>query len=327
MTVAEFVETALYHPQLGYYASARQRSGRAGDFFTSVDLGPLFGELLAAQFVEMWELHRGAAAAVRPGRSGGRQRPAGARHPRRPPAQSTGPSSPPAAAPRRAEPAGPRRPGSRPRPARRPPRLLERRHPDAVNGVIYANELLDALPPHLVVMRDEGLRELFVDAKRAAGWCTRRRAAVLAADRRSTWRTVGARLEPGLVRRGQPRGRGLGAARRRAPRPRLPGARSTTATRRRRSTPPSHAAGTLTTFARTPARRATTGPGWLIGAGRARHHLARGPHGHRARRPRRRPQTLGTRRPDVLPARPRPRRTGWPAGRATRPRSFGGAWR
>ena len=32
---------------LGYYARAAQRSGRAGDFFTSVDVGPLFGELLA----------------------------------------------------------------------------------------------------------------------------------------------------------------------------------------------------------------------------------------------------------------------------------------
>ena len=41
------MELALYDPEFGYYARAAQRSGRAGDFFTSVDVGPLFGELLA----------------------------------------------------------------------------------------------------------------------------------------------------------------------------------------------------------------------------------------------------------------------------------------
>src|SRR5919206_119329 len=49
VTVATFMELALYHPELGYYARADQRSGRAGDFFTSVDVGPLFGELLEAR--------------------------------------------------------------------------------------------------------------------------------------------------------------------------------------------------------------------------------------------------------------------------------------
>src|SRR5207249_1932822 len=37
----------------GYYARAAQRTGRAGDFFTSVDVGPVFGELLEKQFAEM----------------------------------------------------------------------------------------------------------------------------------------------------------------------------------------------------------------------------------------------------------------------------------
>src|SRR5204863_376346 len=44
---------ALYHPDFGYYARSDRRSGRAGDFFTSVDAGPLFGELLARQLEEM----------------------------------------------------------------------------------------------------------------------------------------------------------------------------------------------------------------------------------------------------------------------------------
>lgn len=53
LTVAAFMDLALYHPRFGYYARAARRSGRAGDFFTSVDVGSVFGELLALQIVEM----------------------------------------------------------------------------------------------------------------------------------------------------------------------------------------------------------------------------------------------------------------------------------
>lgn len=51
----DFMQAALYHPQLGYYTSGRAAIGRGGDFFTNVSVGPLFGALLARQFVEMWE--------------------------------------------------------------------------------------------------------------------------------------------------------------------------------------------------------------------------------------------------------------------------------
>ena len=47
LTFVEYMELALYHPELGYYTRASQRSGRAGDFFTSVDVGTLFGQLMA----------------------------------------------------------------------------------------------------------------------------------------------------------------------------------------------------------------------------------------------------------------------------------------
>jgi SAM-dependent MidA family methyltransferase len=56
ITVAEFMELALYHSGRGYYASAARRSGRGGDFFTSVDVGPLFGEMVAVQLDEMWHV-------------------------------------------------------------------------------------------------------------------------------------------------------------------------------------------------------------------------------------------------------------------------------
>ena len=52
---AWFMEQALYHPRHGYYSSGRAEIGRRGDYFTNVSVGPLFGQLLAAQFAEMWE--------------------------------------------------------------------------------------------------------------------------------------------------------------------------------------------------------------------------------------------------------------------------------
>lgn len=50
-----FMQQALYHPLHGYYASGRAAIGRHGDYFTSVSAGPLFGKLLCSQFREMWE--------------------------------------------------------------------------------------------------------------------------------------------------------------------------------------------------------------------------------------------------------------------------------
>ena len=52
MSFARFMERALYEPKLGYYESDRSRVGRSGDFYTSVSTGPLFGELLAQQFLQ-----------------------------------------------------------------------------------------------------------------------------------------------------------------------------------------------------------------------------------------------------------------------------------
>ena len=50
----EFMAAALYHPVHGYYAAEASRTGRRGDYLTSVSIGPVFGRLLAAQFVQMW---------------------------------------------------------------------------------------------------------------------------------------------------------------------------------------------------------------------------------------------------------------------------------
>ena len=72
LTVAAFMDLALYHPQYGYYARSAQRSGRAGDFFTSVDVGPLFGELLAIQITEMAAPQRGQNITSKPSIAGAR---------------------------------------------------------------------------------------------------------------------------------------------------------------------------------------------------------------------------------------------------------------
>lgn len=45
---------ALYHPEFGYYARETRQVGRSGDFFTSVSVGPLFGNLLARRFLREW---------------------------------------------------------------------------------------------------------------------------------------------------------------------------------------------------------------------------------------------------------------------------------
>jgi SAM-dependent MidA family methyltransferase len=56
VSFAWFMEQALYHPDFGYYSSGQCQIGRRGDYFTNVSVGPLFGRILAAQFVEIWEL-------------------------------------------------------------------------------------------------------------------------------------------------------------------------------------------------------------------------------------------------------------------------------
>src|SRR2546427_1045503 len=55
ISFARFMELALYCPVFGYYEKERDTTGRRGDFFTSVSVGSLFGELLAFHFAEWLE--------------------------------------------------------------------------------------------------------------------------------------------------------------------------------------------------------------------------------------------------------------------------------
>ncbi|MEH2025649.1 class I SAM-dependent methyltransferase [Nostoc sp.] len=57
ITFAEFMDMVLYHPEYGYYSSDAVKIGfQGGDFFTSPNLCADFGELLAEQFLQMWEI-------------------------------------------------------------------------------------------------------------------------------------------------------------------------------------------------------------------------------------------------------------------------------
>ncbi len=48
------MEMALYYPGLGYYNSEKPRIGKKGDYYTSPNLTPAFGEMLGKQLEEMW---------------------------------------------------------------------------------------------------------------------------------------------------------------------------------------------------------------------------------------------------------------------------------
>jgi SAM-dependent MidA family methyltransferase len=50
-----FMELALYCPNLGYYETKTDSVGRRGDFYTSVAVGSVFGQMLAFQFAEWFE--------------------------------------------------------------------------------------------------------------------------------------------------------------------------------------------------------------------------------------------------------------------------------
>ena len=173
MTVAAFMDLALYDSRLGYYARAAQRSGRAGDFFTSVDVGPLFGDLLERQIAEMSgssHCRIPQSRTLRSRRSRRRQWPALRRYPPRG-ARAASRSVRPARVFTWSKPA--------PRPAHahaaalggladRQPAHSSASLPESFEGVLIANELLDALPVHQVVMREDGLREVFVASRRTA---------------------------------------------------------------------------------------------------------------------------------------------------------------
>jgi SAM-dependent MidA family methyltransferase len=196
LTVAAFMELALYHPEHGYYASRAQRSGRRGDFYTSVDAGPFFGEMLAVQIGKMMrQLSHGEERTVdlvEAGAGNGRlmrdvldalaadspdeykrvrvhlvERSARARSDHR---HVLGPH------------AG---------------RLVASTEalPGHFHGVLFANELLDAFPVHVLTRRGAELREIFVAED--GGRLIEREDAISSDAVRASVEMSGARIPPG----------------------------------------------------------------------------------------------------------------------------------
>jgi SAM-dependent MidA family methyltransferase len=56
ITFARFMGLALSHPRYGYYMSNAPRAGFAGDFLTAPETHPVFGQALARQVAECWDL-------------------------------------------------------------------------------------------------------------------------------------------------------------------------------------------------------------------------------------------------------------------------------
>lgn len=130
-TFERFMELALYHPDHGYYR-AKPTIGQTGDFFTSVSVGPLFGRILARQFLKFREELGNPAdfQIVEYGGHAGRLRDD---------VLSDAPGL--------------------------PYRIVEAGdpQPDTIHGCVISNELLDAFPVHRVRLSGGLWQELYVE--------------------------------------------------------------------------------------------------------------------------------------------------------------------
>lgn len=167
---ARFMECALYAPGLGYYAAGAQKFGSAGDFVTAPEMTPLFAQALAAQVAEITA--QSAARVIEAGGGSGRLAAdlllaleASGALPEQYALLELSPDL---------------RERQRATLAAAAPHLLDRVVwldclPERFSGVVLANELLDAMPVHVVAWRESGIfeRGVALDAAGAFVWCER----------------------------------------------------------------------------------------------------------------------------------------------------------
>lgn len=151
---ARYMELALYAPGLGYYTSGTAKLGAAGDFVTAPELTPLFGRTLARQIAAVLEESGGDILEL--GAGSGRlaldlllELDGLGRLPQRYLILEVSPDL---------------RARQRALLQEKAPHLLARvawldSLPDAVSGVVLGNEVLDALPVHLLHRTPEGAFE------------------------------------------------------------------------------------------------------------------------------------------------------------------------
>jgi SAM-dependent MidA family methyltransferase len=160
ISFADYMGAALYAQGLGYYAAGARKFGADGDFITAPEMTPLFARALAMQIAEVQaKLQQSAVIELGPG---------------------TGRLAADLLAALAARNAAPQRycllelsPDLRERQRdhlrRRVPDLLERIEwidvlPERWRGVIVANEVLDAVPPHLIARSNGVWMERGVEA-------------------------------------------------------------------------------------------------------------------------------------------------------------------
>ncbi len=154
ISFARFMELALYAPGLGYYSGGARKFGAAGDFVTAPELTPAFAQSLATQVVQIMAVSTPQILEV--GAGSGRLA-----------ADLLAELAQRGATPERyliLELSGELRERQRQTIAATVPQLLARVHwldtlPTHLDGLVLANELLDAIPAHLVRWQDDTIAE------------------------------------------------------------------------------------------------------------------------------------------------------------------------
>jgi SAM-dependent MidA family methyltransferase len=154
ISFARYMELALYTPGLGYYVGGSSKLGASGDFITAPELSPLFSATLARQIAEVLGSNGGCVLEL--GAGSGRLA-----------ADLLIALDELKQLPERywmLDVSGDLRARQQDRLATLPAHLRQKvewidRLPDRFTGVILANEVLDALPVHLIAWRDDALFE------------------------------------------------------------------------------------------------------------------------------------------------------------------------
>jgi len=149
---SRFMELALYAPGLGYYSAGARKFGAAGDFVTAPEISPLFGRTLARQFAEI--MAHSTPHIIELGAGSGRLA-----------VDVLGELERQACLPERydiLEVSADLRQRQQALLQQHLPHLINRVHwldalPDSISGVVVANEVLDALPVHLLHWRSLSL--------------------------------------------------------------------------------------------------------------------------------------------------------------------------
>jgi SAM-dependent MidA family methyltransferase len=149
-----YMQLALYAPALGYYTGGATKLGGSGDFVTAPELSPLFGQTLARQVGEILSVTGGDVLEL--GAGSGRMA--------ADVLQALAESGPLPARYLILEVSGELAARQRQRLHALAPHLASRvawidRAPSAFRGVIVCNEVLDALPTHLIQWEEDGIRE------------------------------------------------------------------------------------------------------------------------------------------------------------------------